>query len=90
MVKVNKLNVGLVLAGFLAGTLGVKALKSAPAKKLAVGAVAQGLKVKAGAESLYEEGKAQVDDILAEAEYLNSEKAESKAPAAGGELAAQS
>ena len=36
----------LVGAGFLLGTLGVKALKSEPVRKAAVATVAQGLKVK--------------------------------------------
>ncbi len=40
----------LVGAGFLLGTLGVKALKSEPVRKAAVATVAQGLKVKEEAE----------------------------------------
>jgi hypothetical protein len=76
----EKKNVLLVLGGFLAGTLGIKALTSKPAKKLYVGAIAQGLKAKAGAEEVYEEGKAQFEDILAEAEYLTgSEKPSAEA-----------
>lgn len=57
----------LVGAGFLLGTLGVKALKSEPAHKAAVATIAQGLKLKEGAESLADEAKAEFDDILAEA-----------------------
>lgn len=57
----------LVGAGFLLGTLGVKALKSEPAHKAAVATIAQGLKLKEGAESLVDEAKAEFDDILAEA-----------------------
>jgi hypothetical protein len=49
----------------------LKALKSQPAKRLAVGVVAQGLKVKSGCEGVLEEAKAQLGDIVAEAEYLN-------------------
>ena len=52
----------LVGAGFLLGTLGVKALA-------AVATVAQGLKVKEEAESIVDEAKAELDDILAEAGY---------------------
>ena len=55
----------LVGAGFLLGTLGVKALKSEPVRKAAVATVAQGLKVKEEAESIVDE----LDDILAEAGY---------------------
>ena len=47
----------LVGAGFLLGTLGVKALTSEPAKKCYV-------------QGIVEEAKAQVDDIVAEATYL--------------------
>ena len=59
----------LVGAGFLLGTLGVKALKSGPVRKAAVATVAQGLKVKEEAESILDEAKAELDDILAEAGY---------------------
>ena len=45
----------LVGAGFLLGTLGVKALKSEPVRKAAVATVAQGLKVKEEAESIVDE-----------------------------------
>ena len=55
----------LVGAGFLLGTLGVKALKSEPVRKAAVATVAQGLKVKEEAESIVDEAKAD----LAEAGY---------------------
>ncbi len=62
-------------AGFLLGTLGVKALKSEPAHKAAVYTIAQGLKAKESAETLVDEAKAEFDDILAEAGY-NKEEAE--------------
>lgn len=64
----------LVGAGFLLGTLGVKALKSEPAHKAAVATIAQGLKLKEGAESLVDEAKAEFDDILAEAGYDKAEE----------------
>lgn len=59
----------LVGAGFLLGTLGVKALKSEPAHKAAVATVAQGLKIKESAETIVDEAKAEFDDIMAEAGY---------------------
>jgi hypothetical protein len=70
--KVGKNDVLFALGGFFLGTLGVKALKSQTAKKLAVGAVAQGLKVKSGCEGVLEEARAQFGDIVAEAEYLRN------------------
>ena len=45
--KEDTMNHGILVgAGFLLGTLGVKALKSEPVSKEAVATVAQGLKVK--------------------------------------------
>lgn len=76
----------LVGAGFLLGTLGVKALKSEPAHKAAVYTVAQGLKLKEGAETIVDEAKAEFDDILAEAGYS---KDEAEAEAAEEETEAQ-
>ncbi len=73
-------------AGFLLGTLGVKALKSEPAHKAAVYTIAQGLKAKESAETLVDEAKAEFDDILAEAGY-NKEEAEAEAEEAAKELA---
>ena len=83
----------LVGAGFLLGTLGVKALKSEPAHKAAVYTIAQGLKLKEGAETIVDEAKAEFDDILAEAGYdkaaeEEAEKAEEETEAqAAAELA---
>lgn len=68
--KEDTMNHGILVgAGFLLGTLGVKALKSEPVRKAAVATVAQGLKVKEEAESIVDEAKAELDDILAEAGY---------------------
>ena len=61
----------LVGAGFLLGTLGVKALTSQQARTCYVKGVACGLKAKEGYERIVEEAKAQVDDIVAEAVYIN-------------------
>ncbi len=63
----------LVGAGFLLGTLGVKALKSEPAHKAAVATTAQVLKLKEEAETIVDEAKAEIDDILAEAGYSKEE-----------------
>ncbi len=64
----------LVGAGFLLGTLGIKALKSEPAHKAAVATTAQVLKLKEGAETIVDEAKAEIDDILAEAGYEKAEE----------------
>ncbi len=77
----------LVGAGFLLGTLGVKALKSEPAHKAAVYTIAQGLKAKESAETLVDEAKAEFDDIMAEAGYNKKEK-EAKAGEKAEELPA--
>lgn len=74
-------NALLVGSGFLAGTLGLKALTSKTAKKCYVQGVAKGLQVKQGYQNIVEQAKAQVDDIMAEANYINlsqSEKAEAE------------
>ena len=62
----------LVGAGFLLGTVGVKALKSETARKVYVKTIAQGLRVKEEAETIVDEAKAEFDDILAEAGYQNA------------------
>ena len=83
MVSFNKTHALLVAGGFLAGTLGLKALTSAPAKRLAVQGVAAGMRAKAGYEDIVEQAKAQVDDIVAEAQYLNKDEAEGDACSCG-------
>lgn len=60
----------LVGAGFLAGTLGIKALTSKTAKKGYVQIVAQGMRAKAAYQDIVEQAKAEVDDIVNEASYL--------------------
>lgn len=64
----------LVGAGFLAGTLGIKALTSKTAKKGYVQVVAQGMRAKAAYLDIVEQAKAEVDDIMAEATYISSSK----------------
>lgn len=67
-------NAALLGAGFLIGSVGLKALTSAPAKRLYVQGVACGLRAKEAYEDVVEEAKAQVDDIVAEAVYLNAQQ----------------
>lgn len=67
--KIGSLLVG---AGFLLGTVGVKALTSPQAKRCYVHGVAGALRVKQGYEEIVEQAKAEMDDIVAEANYLNS------------------
>lgn len=69
----------LIGGGFLLGTLGVKALTSDAAKKCYVQGLAQGMRAKSAYETMVEQAKAQVDDIVAEANYLNVAVAEEKA-----------
>lgn len=71
MVSFNKTHSLLLGAGFLLGTLGVKAVQSNFARDLAVKGVAAGMRVKSGYEDIVEQAKAEVDDIVAEASYLN-------------------
>ena len=71
---------GLLLGGgFLLGTLGLKALTSEAAKKCYVQGIAQGMRAKSAYETMVEQAKAQVDDMMAEAPYINVVAAEEKA-----------
>ena len=68
----SKTRCGLCIgAGFLLGTVGLKALTSPAAKRGYVKAVAYGLQMKDTYEGIVEEAKAQVDDIVAEARYMS-------------------
>ena len=67
----------LVAGGFLLGTVGVAALTSETAKKGYVQAVACGMRAKNSYDQIVEQAKAQVDDIVSEASYLNSKADES-------------
>ena len=63
---------GLLLgAGVAIGSVGVKVLTSDSAKRLYVKAVAAGLRAKSACEDTLESARAEVDDIIAEASYLN-------------------
>ena len=69
---ISKTHSLLVAAGAVAGIVVPKILASEPAHKLAVNTVAAGMRVKSGYEDIVEQAKAQVDDIVSEAEYLNA------------------
>ncbi len=71
----------LIGAGFLLGTVGVKAATSQSAKKLYVQGVAKGLQAKAAYQDVVEQAKCQVDDIVAEANYINETEKEEAAAA---------
>ncbi len=72
MVSISKTHSLLVAAGAVLGVLVPKALASDTVKRAAVATVAAGMRVKAGYQDIVEQAKAQVDDIVAEAEYLNN------------------
>jgi len=79
-----KQGIGLLAAGFLLGSVGVKAATSKPAKKLYVQGVSKVLQARSAGLDIIEEAKSNLDDIIAEASYLN----ENKAPTGGTEGAA--
>ena len=83
----------LVGAGFLLGTVGVKALTSSTAKKAYVQGVAKGIQAKNCYENIVEQAKAQVDDIVAEAQYISvasgDDAAETQVAADDGKAKAQ-
>ena len=64
----------LVGAGFLLGTVGIKALTSEPAKKAYVQGVACGIRCKNAYNDIVEQAKAEYDDIVAEANYIASDE----------------
>ena len=69
--KKSTQNALLVAGGFLLGTAGVAAVTSEAAKKGYVQAVACGMRAKESYDKIVEQAKAQVDDIVNEASYLN-------------------
>lgn len=63
---------GMLLgAGFLLGSVGLKLITSDAAKRLYVRGVAAGMRAKQGYEDIVEQARAEVDDIVAEAAYMN-------------------
>lgn len=83
----NKYHGLMMGAGFLLGTVGVKALKSDCARKCYVHGVAKGLQAKAEYQRIVEEAKAEVDDIVAEANYINLQAGEAKSADAATDAA---
>ena len=67
-----------VAGGFLLGTLGTKALTSNAAKSCYVQGVARGLQVKGAYKDVVEQARAQLDDIVAEANYINVKGSEAE------------
>lgn len=82
--KFKKRDGWMLAGGFALGTLGLKALSSSAAKKCYVQGVAKGLQAKAAYQDVVEQAKAQVDDIVAEASYIN-ESAKAEPTAVDGE-----
>ena len=70
--KKKTFNSLLVGAGFLAGTVGVKALTSKTARKCYVQGVAKGLQVKQGYQNIVEEAKARSTTSLPRRTTLTS------------------
>lgn len=60
----------LVGAGFLLGSVGLKALTSDKAKKVYVKGIVQGLHAKEEIETMVDEARAEFDDLMAEAGYI--------------------
>ncbi|MDR1713001.1 MAG: DUF6110 family protein [Coriobacteriales bacterium] len=71
-----KQGIGLLAAGFLLGSVGLKAATSKPAKKLYVQGVSKVLQARSAGLDIIEEAKSNLDDIIAEASYLNETPAE--------------
>lgn len=57
-------------AGFLLGSVGLKALTSDKAKKVYVKGIVQGLHAKEEIETMVDEARAEFDDLMAEAGYI--------------------
>lgn len=78
----------LVGGGFLIGTAGIKALTSQTAKNGYVHALAQGMKCRTVYENMVEQARAEYDEIVEKANYINvseQEQAKAKAEAAAEE-----
>lgn len=76
----------LIGAGFLLGTVGLKAATSDQAKRVYVKGIVQGMRLKEEAETMVDQAKAEFDDLLAEAGYekKNLEAAEKEKDSAKG------
>ena len=67
------------VCGVVTGSLGLKALLSAPSKKACVEVAALGLRVKDNVLGMVDGVQANVDDVIAEAKAVNQEKKDAKA-----------
>lgn len=74
----------LIGAGFLLGTVGVKALTSKTAKRCYVQGMVKGLEAKAAYENVVEKAKAEFDDMAAEANYISVQNSAKPADDAEG------
>lgn len=64
------MNPGLLVgAGFLLGSVGVKALTSNKAKQVYVKGIVQGMRAKEEVQTMVDEARVEFDDLLAEAGY---------------------
>lgn len=69
------MNPGLLVgAGFLLGSVGVKALTSQKAKQVYVKGIVQGMRAKEEVQTMVDEARAEFDDLLAEAGYTKELK----------------
>lgn len=75
----------LIGAGVLLGAVGAKALTGPTAKKCYVQGVAKGLQAKAAYEGIVEQAKAEVDDIVAQASYINVQSSLAGEPSAAAD-----
>lgn len=66
----------LVGAGFLLGSVGLKAATSKKAKKIYVKGIVQGMRAKEEIETMVDEARAEFDDLLAEAGYVKDSENE--------------
>ncbi len=80
---------GCFVCGLVTGSLGLKALLSAPSKKACVEVAALGLRLKDNVLTIVDDVQANVDDVIAEAKVVNQEKKEAKSFAEANEETAE-
>lgn len=64
----------LIGAGFLLGTVGLKAATSKPARRACVKGITCGMQVKESVNTMIDEAKVEFDDLMAEAGYERNAK----------------
>lgn len=82
--KFKKRDVGCSPWRFRSGHAGLEGAEQLHGEESYVQGVAKGLQAKAAYQDVVEQAKAQVDDIVAEASYIN-ESAKAEQPAVDGE-----